>query len=199
MKRIVIFWIVSVIALVLAATWASLGIVAHSNDDLLEAGGTKDSAPLITADFTLQGEGNKPVSAKDLRGKYLLVYFGFTHCADMCPTTLLMISNALAHVGDKAEKIQTVFISVDSKRDTGKSASAYAKRFGENFIGLAGSPAEVKQAAESFKAFVGASNGGQIDHSGFIYLMGPKGEYITHFTHDTPEGELSRSLSRLVR
>jgi protein SCO1/2 len=200
MKRIVVIWIVSVIALVLAATWASLGIVAHSNDDLTETEVTQTGAPLVTAEFTLQGEDNKIVKASELRGKYLLVFFGFTHCKDMCPTTMLMIANALSHVGDKAERIQPVFISVDTKRDTGKTADAYAKRFNPSFIGLAGTPAQMKKATESFKAFVGAtSHGGNIDHSGFIYLMGPNGAYITHFSHDTPEAELSRNLSRLVR
>lgn len=201
MKRIVIVWLVCVLALALLFGWLGSSVVTNAgNDDALGSGATQ-----ITADFTLQNAAGKPVKGSDFRGRYLLVYFGFTHCPDICPTTLLLIGNALSQLGERAQKIQPLFITIDPERDTAKAAGDYAAHFGKNFIGLSGTPAQVKHAADSFKVYFSkvedssSALGYVVDHSGFIYLMGPDGHYVTHFVSTVSEQELTQELRRYVR
>jgi cytochrome oxidase Cu insertion factor (SCO1/SenC/PrrC family) len=198
MKNIVISWLVCVLGLVLLFAWVGgdlLGKKTHTQQD----------AALVTADFSLQTADNKTVTHTDLRGKYMLVYFGFTHCPDICPTTLLLMSNVVNQLEDAAQKIQPIFISVDPERDTPKLAAEYASNFGKGFLGLSGTPEDVKHAADSFKVFYskvedkGSALGYVVDHSGFIYLMGPNGEYVAHFASTVSEAELKKELQRNVQ
>lgn len=198
MKKIVISWVLCVLALVGLFAWMGGGFLSNrSIGDVGEA--------LVRADFTLQTAGDKIVTAQELRGKYLLVYFGFTHCPDICPTTLLLMSNATAKLGEKAAKVQPIFISVDPERDTPKIASDYASHFGKNTLGLSGTPEQVKHAADSFKVFYSkvedktSALGYVVDHSGFIYLMGPDGKYLAHYPHNASEQELTKGLQQYVK
>ena len=188
MKKIVFSWVVCVLALVGLFAWMG----SHYRGEAL-----------IVADFELQS-GDKPVRDEDLRGRYLLVYFGFTHCPDICPTTLLLMNNAIQQMGAKGTEILPVFISVDPERDTPQAAAAYAKNFGKNVLGLSGTPAQIKHVADNFKVFYskvedkGSALGYVVDHSSFIYLMDPDGNYVTHFASDIPEQELKKELTRYV-
>ncbi len=196
MKKILISWVVCVLGLVALLVW--LG------SDFTKRNKTSEGPP-IQAEFVLQGGDGKLVRASDLRGKYLLVYFGFTHCPDICPTTLLLMNNALTQLGKKSSQIQPIFISVDPKRDTPKLAADYARHFSPSILGLSGTPEQVKQAADSFKVYyseVKEENSAVdyvVDHSGFIYLMGPDGAYVGHFPSTISEAELSQELTRYVR
>jgi cytochrome oxidase Cu insertion factor (SCO1/SenC/PrrC family) len=197
MKKIVVSWLVCVLGLVLLFAWIG-------SDLLPRAGDKQTDNPLIRADFTLQTANNQTVRSDDLRGKYLLVYFGFTHCPDICPTTLLLMSNAVSQLGSNAQKIQPLFISVDPERDTPDAAAEYAGHFSKNFLGLSGTPEQIKLAADSFKVYYskvedkGSALGYVVDHSGFIYLMGTDGSYITHFASNVSEAELKKELQRYV-
>ena len=146
MKKIVVSWVVCVLALVGLLALAGHGVLPNDT-----AFGKGDA--LIKADFTLATGNNKIVDARDLRGNYLLVYFGFTHCPDVCPTTLLLMNNVLDQLGEQAQKIKPVFITVDPERDSPKSAAEYASHFGPRFLGLSGTPEQVKHAADSFKVY----------------------------------------------
>lgn len=198
MKKIVVSWVISVLALVGLFAWLGNSVLPDHRI------ATPDN-PLLKADFELMTANQKIVRDEDLRGQYLLVYFGFTHCPDICPTTLLLITNVLGQLGEKAKNITPVFISVDPERDTPDIASKYAKNFGKNVLGLSGSPEQVQHAADSFKVYYskvedkGSALGYVVDHSGFIYLMGPKGEYVTHFAHNVSEQELKQGLMDHVR
>lgn len=198
MKKIMTSWIVCVLCLV--------GLLAWLGDGMLRTTPLpSDGSGIIKADFTLQSGDGKIVSAQNFHGKYMLVYFGFSHCPDICPTTLLLMNNALEQLGDEAKKIQPIFISVDPERDTPKAASDYAGHFGKNFIGLSGSPAQIQHAADNFKVYYSkvedkdSALGYVVDHSGFIYLMGPDGKYLTHFTASVSENELKKEMMRYVR
>ena len=202
MNRIVVTWVMCVLAAVAIASWAGVGIAplaltaGNSDTHGVAQGGT----PLIVADFSLQTAGGKTVRATDLRGKYLLVYFGFTHCPDVCPTTLLLMKNLLSHLGERAAHIQPVFITVDPERDTPAITAAYAKNFGNGFLGLSGSAAQIKHAADSFKVYYSkvtdthSALGYAVDHSSFIYLMGPDGRYLSHFPSTDSEDEIMEGL-----
>jgi len=198
MKKIVISWLVCVLGVALIFAWMG-------NDLLPKDSSSQNSNPLIQAKFTLQGEQDKIVRAEELRGKYLLVYFGFTHCPDICPTTLLLMSNVIGKLGDASKNIQPLFISVDPERDTPSATAAYAKNFGKDFMGLSGTPEQIKEAADSFKVFyskvedANSALGYVVDHSSFIYLMGPDGHYVAHFPSTVSEAELKKELNRYVK
>lgn len=198
MKKIALSWILCVLALVGLFAW--LG-----NHSATQTDGAGSGEALIRADFTLQGAGGKTVRAADLTGKYLLVYFGFTHCPDICPTTLLLMNNAINQLGNISSKVQPIFISVDPERDTPQAAADYASHFGKNFLGLSGTPEQIKRTADQFKVFYskvedkGSALGYVVDHSGFIYLMGTDGEYLTHFASNTTEQELLKGLKDHVQ
>ncbi len=197
-KNIVITWLVCVLGLVLLFAWMGNRVVPKGKP--IESG-----EALISADFTLQGANGKTMRDEDFHGKYMLVYFGFTHCPDVCPTTLLMISNALNDMGEAAKKIQPIFISIDPERDSPATTALYASHFSKNLIGLSGTPDQVKHAADSFKVYYskvaqpGSALGYVVDHSSFIYLMGPDGKYVDHFAGNVSEQELAEGLNHDVR
>lgn len=201
MKKIVLAWVVCVLGLVVLFAWLGNGWMPRTATH----GDTGTGKALLTAEFTLQDAGGTTVTGATYRGRYLLVYFGFTHCPDICPTTLLLMGNALKQLGDKAARIQPLFITVDPERDTPKVVGDYVAHFGKDFVGLTGSPAQVKAAADSFRVFysaapkANASGGAMVDHSGFIYLMGPDGQYLSHFAASVSEQELVGGLRHALR
>lgn len=197
MKKIVFVWLICVLALVGLFAWLGTHAVA-SNEEHNAA--QED----IHAEFTLATADGKVVKASDLRGHYLLVYFGFTHCPNICPTTLLLISNVLKQLGSSGAEITPIFITVDPERDTPDAAAQYASHFGSSMLGLSGTPEQIKDAADHFKVYYskveqkGSALGYVVDHSSFIYLMDKNGNYLAHFASDVPEQELKRELERYV-
>jgi protein SCO1/2 len=161
---------------------------------------------LIGGPFTLVDQSGKTVTDKDFHGRYMLVFFGFTHCPDVCPAELQVMADALGQLGPKAAEIVPVFITLDPERDTPEAAGAYVKNFGSNFVGLTGSPDAIAAAAKayrvSFSKFEDKDNNGQsgysIDHSTLLYLMDKNGEYITHFSYGTPATKMAETLRRYL-
>lgn len=155
---------------------------------------------LIGGPFELIDQSGKPFTDKDLLGKYSLIYFGFTYCPDICPTSLLIISNALRELGPDAAQIKPIFISLDPERDTPETLKDYVSHFDDHLIGLTGTLEQVKQAADAYKVYFqkvpqpDSAVEYLIDHSGFIFLMDPEGHYVTHYTHDVTEQKLEQSL-----
>lgn len=198
MKKIVISWLVCVLGLVALLAWVGKDIFPP-----LSSRGM-DAPSLVKAEFTLQNSAGKTVTEKDFRGKYMLVFFGFTHCPDICPTTLLLIQNTLGKLGDAGKKVQPIFITVDPERDTPKRAEEYASHFGTT-LGLSGTPEQIKRTADNFKVYYSKvemsdpSMGYMMNHSGFVYLIGPDGKLITHYAYDVPPNELEASLRKYVR
>lgn len=194
MKKIVLAWVICVLGLVGLVAWLGLHTLPPAE---------KGSAD-IRAEFTLETAGGKTVRASDLRGKYLLVYFGFTHCPNVCPTTLLLVSNTLGQLGDRAREIAPIFITVDPERDTPDIAAQYASHFGASMLGLSGTAEQIKLAADHFKVYYSkveekdSALGYVVDHSSFLYLMDKNGNYLAHFASDVPEEELKRELLRYV-
>jgi protein SCO1/2 len=161
---------------------------------------------LIGGPFSLVDQTGKTVTDKDFRGRYMLVFFGFTHCPDVCPAELQVMADALGQLGPKASKIVPVFISLDPERDRPEAVGAYVKNFGPNFVGLTGSPEAIAAAAKayrvSFSKFEYKDSNGQsgysIDHSTLLYLMDKNGEYITHFSYGTPAAKMVETLRRYL-
>lgn len=140
----------------------------------------------------------------DFNGQYRLVYFGFTYCPDICPMALLTITNALNRMGSAGDKITPIFITLDPERDTSSKLEIYVSNFHPRMVALTGTSEQIKAAADAYKIYFAktaqeGSDSYTIDHSGFIYLMGPDGHYLAHFPHDVPEATLVEKLQSQVR
>jgi len=154
--------------------------------------------------FTLTDHTGRRVTDQDFRGKYMLVYFGFTFCPDVCPTGLQVMAAALDQLGPKAEEIIPIFISVDPERDTPEQLAQYVPSFHSRLIGLTGSPEEIQSVAKAYRVYFRKVKDEKstaeytIDHTSIIYLMDPNGEFVTHFTHATPVDVMVEKLEKVL-
>jgi protein SCO1 len=134
--------------------------------------------------FQLVDQEGRPVDESLLQGKWSLVFFGFTYCPDYCPTTLQALEATKRRLGDKAENLQIVFVSVDPERDTPQALKDYLSSdgFPEGVIGLTGTPEQIRAAADAYRAYyqkVGSGEDYTMNHSLTVYLMGPDGKFRT--------------------
>lgn len=152
----------------------------------------------IGGDFTLTDQNNNQFNSKQLKGSPALIYFGFTHCPDICPLTLDKLSAVINTLNKYQIKIQPVFITIDPERDRPELLKEYLKHFGDNFIGLTGTNQEVKKVADLYKVYYAqssSSKGGSddnymVDHSSFVYLLDANGSYISHFHGNSTADEI---------
>jgi protein SCO1/2 len=159
---------------------------------------------LVGGPFSLVGADGKPVTDRDFRGRYMLIFFGFTHCPDICPAELQVIAQALEQLGDKAKNVVPIFITLDPERDTPEAMGNYVKSFGPNFVGLTGSPEAIAAAAKAYRVSYAkvedkesAADYG-VDHSALVYLMDPKGRYVTHFSYGLSAEQMAEKLGKLL-
>lgn len=152
-------------------------------------------------DFSLSDHDGKPAKLADFRGKVVVVFFGFTHCPDVCPTTLAELSAALKLLGADAQRVQVVLITVDPARDTPDVLASYVTAFDASFLGLSGTPEQISEVAREFKVIYQKVEGraaGQysMDHSAGSYIFDPQGRlrlYVSYgqgpevFAHDIAE------------
>ena len=161
-------------------------------------------AALIGGPFSLVGADGKPVTDRNFRGRYMLIFFGFTHCPDICPAELQVIAQALEQLGDKAKKVVPIFITLDPERDTPEAMANYVKSFGPNFVGLTGSPEAIAAAAKAYRvAYSKVENKASaddysVDHSALAYLMDPEGRYVTHFSYGLSTDQMAEKLEKLL-
>ena len=187
------------------------GPVPHSQNTTPAPAETEDKfdplANRFGGKFTLTDHTGQRVSDETYRGHYLLVYFGFTNCADLCPIDLATMAQALNQTKPEiAEKVQPLFISVDPEMDTPAVLSAYVSNLHPRLIGLTGSVAEVEAAAKAYrvqrhKLLHPASNGHPyiIDHGTLMFLMGPNGKFVSLFPHNSTPEKITQSLERYVK
>jgi cytochrome oxidase Cu insertion factor (SCO1/SenC/PrrC family) len=169
---------------------------AEMMDDLMYGRGT------VGGPFTLTDSSGHKRSDSEFRGKLMIVYFGYTFCPDVCPADLMAITQALDELGPAASGIQPVFITVDPERDT-KVLGEYVAAFHRSFIGLTGSPEEIRRVANAYKAFyakVPSAQSGEyaVDHTGVIYLMGRDGEYLGFMPPQTDSEKLTEILRKYL-
>ncbi len=162
------------------------------------------TASMVGGAFTLTDQNGKAVTDKDFDGKYRLVYFGFTSCPDICPGDLRKMADALNIAGDKiAGRIAPIFITVDPQRDTPAVMKDYVAQFHPSITGLTGTDKQIAEAQAAYKVYASKAqdpkmNGYTVDHSAYMYLMGPKGEFIDIFSHDENAGQIAESLKKTV-
>ena len=158
---------------------------------------------LIGGPFTLTDQNGRKVTEKDFLGKYMLVFFGYTYCPDLCPTELQVMSAALDSLGAKADAIQPVFISFDPERDTPEVLKQYVSNFHPRLVGLTGSPEEVASAAKAYRVYYSkVANSSPdtylMDHSTITYLMDPQGKFLKHFSYSTDAAALAKALDEAI-
>jgi protein SCO1 len=177
---------------------AALIVTSSAQGPKVETTGTA----LIGGPFTLVDQNGKTVTDRDFRGKYMLIFFGFTNCPDICPAELQVMSAALDALGSKADEVVPVFVTLDPERDTSEVVGTYVKNFGKNFVGLTGSPSAIANAAKAYRVTYSKFeyNGKDvnyrysIDHSALVYLMDKDGQYLTHFTYGTPASKMTETM-----
>jgi protein SCO1/2 len=168
------------------------------------SGGGGNGSIGIGGPFTLEDGNGKPVSDKDFRGRYMLVYFGYTFCPDVCPTTLSAVADAMDKLGPAASRIQPLFITVDPKRDTPEVVKQYAAAFGPKIEGLTGTPEEIADVAKEYRVYYAEHRTGSgpndysMDHSSVLYLMNPDGGFVAPVRADQSGDEIAANLKKLM-
>ena len=144
----------------------------------------------------------KTVTEQDFKGKWLLVYFGYTHCPDACPTALNDLSLALDKLGDKRQAMAPVFITIDPDRDTADVMKDYVASFAPDIAGLTGTSEQIGAAEKAYRVYAAkhpTKDGGyDMDHSSIIYVMDPSGRFVTNFTHETDPDQMAAKLMSLA-
>jgi len=165
---------------------------------------------MIGGNFTLVDQQGKTVKDSDFRGRLMLVFFGFTHCPDICPVSTKTLSDAMGLLGDKADQVAPIFISVDPERDTPPVMKDYFSNFDSRMIALTGDAEQIRQVAGAYKAYYSkhepkaeSHDEGHdhytVDHSGFIYLMDRDGKYVTHFPYDASAQSIVETVKPLLK
>lgn len=166
-------------------------------DAALDTPGAPRSAPR----YLLLGSHGRSVESDDFKGRFQLIAFGYISCPDVCPTTMLEMQQLLAALGPRAKHLQPLFISVDPQRDTPAVLAAYTANFDPRILGMTGSEALVRRAADNFKVQYakiqepGASpNVYTMDHTAGMFLLGPDGQLLKKFGYSTPVPDITRQV-----
>lgn len=159
--------------------------------------------------FSLTDQYGMRRTDMDFRGKYMLIFFGYTYCPDVCPTTLAVEKEALDKLGTLADRIVPIFITVDPKRDTPDKLKSYLSSFDAsqpstrpNFVGLTGTDEEIAKTAKAYRVyyrahldgFMAGAAGYSIDHTGDVYLMGPDGKFVAYYSQGILSDEMAADL-----
>jgi len=160
--------------------------------------------PAIGGPFQLVNHKGEAVTEADFAGKKTLIYFGFTFCPDVCPAALQIMAVALEDLGEDADAFTPIFITVDPERDDTETMAAYVNHFGDNFIGLTGTPQQIEAAARAYKVYyrkvedASSSAGYTMDHSSVVYLMSEDNTFLANFTHETRPDRMAARLRQFL-
>ena len=189
-----------VFAIRIVATLVAIAIVGLAAF-MLTSPSERPRAALIGGAFALEDGAGKTISDQTLKGRPFLVYFGYTHCPDVCPTELARISDILGKMGDKS--IPALFITVDPERDTPKLMQDYVSSFNPAVIGLSGSPQAVEATEKTFRVY---ARKGQpqpdgdysMDHSSIVYLMDKNGAFVEAFNVERSPEDAAKELEKYL-
>jgi protein SCO1 len=159
-------------------------------------------APVIGGAFTLTGQDGHAVTDAAFKGEPLLVFFGYTHCPDVCPTSLFEISEVFKAMGaDK--KVQALFITIDPERDTPETMKEYLSAFDPRIVGLSGDPAQTVAVEKAFRVYAKKvpgphGNDYTMDHTAIVYLLDKQGQFVNAFNLDRSPQEAAKELERYL-
>lgn len=194
----VIRWLAIGLVLILAGVWAGVWWRGQGESNPI-AGITMPGNVTVGGPFALADPDGKLVTDTDFRGRWMLIYFGYTFCPDVCPTELQAVVAGLEKLGPLASKVVPIFITVDPERDTPAAMGEYVKLFDDRLVGLSGTQAQITAALRAYRVYAvksasKASTSYLMDHSSFLYLMGPDGKLRTLFKPDTSGDEIAATI-----
>ena len=200
--RYAAYGLIAVLAVGWGAYWLIGGDVSKLSLDNLGVAipsGVSMGGVTVGGPFTLTDTTGAPVTDATYRGRWMLVFFGFTHCPDVCPTGLQTMTAALDRLGAAGASIVPIFITIDPERDTAAVLAEYVKLFDDRLVGLTGTTDQVAAAAKAYRVYHAKvtpkdSSGYLMDHSSFIYLIGPDGAFRALYRHGIGEQELADAL-----
>lgn len=153
--------------------------------------------------FTLTGHDGKPHALGDYQGKAVALFFGYTHCPDICPTTMLEYQQVMKLLGKDSDRVQVLFVSIDPQRDTPQVLAGYVPFFDKRFMGLTGSAEQVAKVAAQYKIVAQrqdrADGGYTMDHSAGSYLFDTAGKLRVYVPYGTPAADIAHDLQQLLR
>ncbi|NQV45190.1 MAG: SCO family protein [Rhodospirillales bacterium] len=162
----------------------------------------------IGGPFELTNQFGETARDSDFHGQYMLIFFGYTYCPDVCPTTLTTISTALDSLGDAASGIAPIFVSVDPDRDTPEYLKDYLTHFHPAIQGLTGTKDQIKQITKSYGVYYAKvqEDGGTnentddylMDHTAITFLMDPDGQYVAHFSHTAGADAMAEKIAGIL-
>lgn len=198
MKRTITYLITILFLLVIPAACGSQEM------DPSQFKGTFMPSLIPVPDFTLTNTAGESVNLSDYEGEIVLLYFGYTFCPDICPTTLSELSNVQRQLDDAGEKIQVVMVTVDPQRDTPENLGKYVTHFHPDFVGLSGTKAEIDAAGEIFGVYYEKQEGSEatgylVDHTARVFVVDPQGNYQLSFSYGTPVADIVHDLNLLLR
>jgi protein SCO1 len=191
LRRLVV--ILTGLLIALTAAFLALGLHDRSAGIL---------AARIGGPFRLVDQNGRTVTEADLKGKWALVYFGFTHCEDTCPTVLNNLALALDRLGPERDRVREVFISVDPERDTPAVLKAYVEKFAAPILALTGTPQAVAAAAKGYRVYFAkhprANGDYDVDHSSVVYVMDPNGNFAGSLLDADSPKDIALKLRKLL-
>lgn len=198
MRRYALLISGSITAVVLIAVGLLLRPQAEFRGSLLDP-------PIPAPDFSLTQANGETFTLSAQKGKVVLLFFGYTYCPDVCPTTLADLGQVIQRIGKQAERVRVVFISVDPNRDTPERAQSYAAAFNPSFTGLSGSEAELQPIWAAYGVYRLVRDDGNhgdnylVDHSARVYLIDDKGNLRLTYSFGTPVDDLENDLRLILR
>jgi len=163
----------------------------------------RSGTALIGGPFALTTADGRAVTDQTYRGKWLMIYFGYTFCPDACPTALSNMSIALQKLGAEADGIQPLFITIDPKRDTAQVMSDYLESFDPRIVGLVGTQAQTDAVIKTYRLYVEpqkeAGDTYLVAHSAYLYLMGPDGKFVDVIDGATPGDQVADAVRKLIK
>jgi protein SCO1/2 len=181
---------------------ALVAIAGHQFSHFL--GTDSEEADGFRPAFTLVNHQGETVSEATYRGNWALVFFGFTNCPDICPTTLAELADVMDGLGDEAAEVTPLFITIDPERDRVENMAEYVSAFHPSIVGLTGTDKQVAEAAESFKAYFervpedSAPDGYTMGHTSAVYLISPGGHFVRTYQFDTPPETIIMDLKERI-
>jgi len=196
-RRSTLIVIVVLALLALGSAWVTIAPITNRVPEQ-----TSSSSAQIGGPFTLVAADGKVVTDQTYRGKWLLIYFGYTFCPDACPTALNNMSIALDKLGAEANKTQPLFITVDPKRDTPQAMADYLKSFDPRIVGLTGSQAQTDSVAKAYRVYVAPQKADGddylVDHNAYIYVMNPQGKFVNVIGGDVAGDQMADRLRKMM-
>src|SRR5260221_10786269 len=196
-RRSALIVIIALALLALGSAWVTITLTTNRVPEQ-----ALSSSAQIGGSFTLGAADGRTVTDQTYRGKWLLIYFGYTFCPDACPTALNNMSEALDNLGADASNVQPLFITVDPKRDTPQAMADYLKSFDPRIVGLTGSQAQTDSVAKAYRVYVAPQKADGddylVDHNAYIYVMNPQGKFVNVIGGDVAGDKMADRLRKMM-